>query len=438
MYLSVKVKEHVMILFLLIIFLVLIFFKFPLYLSILTPSMLYLIVHPEISILTALQKMMSSVDSFPLLAVPLFLMAGLIMNRGGITDRIFDFANVLVGHFKGGLGHVNVIASLIFSGMSGAATADAGGLGLVELKAMKKQGYDDGFSIGVTAASSIIGPIFPPSIPAVIFGALANVSVGGLFIGGIIPAFLMVISLCVLISIISHKRSYPVHKRASLKTIFLGFKRAFFPLLAPGIIVGGIWFGFVTPTEAAVLAIVYSLIVTVVIFKELNVSELPGIMLEVARMLAPALAILMPAVLFGWILVYENIDQLLLEQLLNISSNRYVLLIIINVFLLIAGMFVDPVPIMMILIPILKPVMQTLNIHPIQFGVMMILNLMIGLLTPPIGSVLFILSSVTNVPIEKIMPDLIKFLIPLIIVLLLVTFIPQIVLFLPRLAGLVY
>jgi tripartite ATP-independent transporter DctM subunit len=438
MYLSVKVKEHVMILFLLIIFLVLIFFKFPLYLSILTPSMLYLIVHPEISILTALQKMMSSVDSFPLLAVPLFLMAGLIMNRGGITDRIFDFANVLVGHFKGGLGHVNVIASLIFSGMSGAATADAGGLGLVELKAMKKQGYDDGFSIGVTAASSIIGPIFPPSIPAVIFGALANVSVGGLFIGGIIPAFLMVISLCVLISIISHKRSYPVHKRASLKTIFLGFKRAFFPLLAPGIIVGGIWFGFVTPTEAAVLAIVYSLIVTVVIFKELNVSELPGIMLEVARMLAPALAILMPAVLFGWILVYENVDQLLLEQLLNISSNRYVLLIIINVFLLIAGMFVDPVPIMMILIPILKPVMQTLNIHPIQFGVMMILNLMIGLLTPPIGSVLFILSSVTNVPIEKIMPDLIKFLIPLIIVLLLVTFIPQIVLFLPRLAGLVY
>lgn len=427
-----------MILFLLIIFLVLIFFKFPLYLSILTPSMLYLIVHPEISILTALQKMMSSVDSFPLLAVPLFLMAGLIMNRGGITDRIFDFANVLVGHFKGGLGHVNVIASLIFSGMSGAATADAGGLGLVELKAMKKQGYDDGFSIGVTAASSIIGPIFPPSIPAVIFGALANVSVGGLFIGGIIPAILMVISLCVLISIISHKRSYPVHKRASLKTIFLGFKRAFFPLLAPGIIVGGIWFGFVTPTEAAVLAIVYSLIVTVVIFKELNVSELPGIMLEVARMLAPALAILMPAVLFGWILVYENIDQLLLEQLLNISSNRYVLLIIINVFLLIAGMFVDPVPIMMILIPILKPVMQTLNIHPIQFGVMMILNLMIGLLTPPIGSVLFILSSVTNVPIEKIMPDLIKFLIPLIIVLLLVTFIPQIVLFLPRLAGLVY
>jgi tripartite ATP-independent transporter DctM subunit len=360
MYLSVKVKEHVMILFLLIIFLVLIFFKFPLYLSILTPSMLYLIVHPEISILTALQKMMSSVDSFPLLAVPLFLMAGLIMNRGGITDRIFDFANVLVGHFKGGLGHVNVIASLIFSGMSGAATADAGGLGLVELKAMKKQGYDDGFSIGVTAASSIIGPIFPPSIPAVIFGALANVSVGGLFIGGIIPAFLMVISLCVLISIISHKRSYPVHKRASLKTIFLGFKRAFFPLLAPGIIVGGIWFGFVTPTEAAVLAIVYSLIVTVVIFKELNVSELPGIMLEVARMLAPALAILMPAVLFGWILVYENVDQLLLEQLLNISSNRYVLLIIINVFLLIAGMFVDPVPIMMILIPILKPVMQTL------------------------------------------------------------------------------
>jgi len=427
-----------MILFLLIIFLVLIFFKFPLYLSILTPSMLYLIVHPEISILTALQKMMSSVDSFPLLAVPLFLMAGLIMNRGGITDRIFDFANVLVGHFKGGLGHVNVIASLIFSGMSGAATADAGGLGLVELKAMKKQGYDDGFSIGVTAASSIIGPIFPPSIPAVIFGALANVSVGGLFIGGIIPAILMVISLCVLISIISHKRSYPVHKRASLKTIFLGLKRAFFPLLAPAIIVGGIWFGFVTPTEAAVLAIVYSLIVTVVIYKELNVRELPGIILEVARMLAPALAILMPAVLFGWILVYENIDQLLLEQLLNISSNRYVLLIIINVFLLIAGMFVDPVPIMMILIPILKPVMQTLNIHPIQFGVMMILNLMIGLLTPPIGSVLFILSSVTNVPIEKIMPDLIKFLIPLIIVLLLVTFIPQIVLFLPGLAGLVY
>jgi len=427
-----------MLLWLILIFLILTIFRFPIFLSTLIPSLIYFILNADrINILVSFQKMLGAVDSFPLLAIPFFLIAGQIMNRGGITDKIFNFANTLVGHFRGGLGHVNVIASLIFSGMSGAAAADVGGLGIIELKAMRDRGYDDGFSVGITAASSIIGPIFPPSLPAVIYGALANVSVGALFIGGIIPALLMVISLCICVAIIAKKRDYPTEKKATFKEFLVAFKGGILALGAPVIIVGGIWGGFVTPTEAAFVSILYSLFISLVIYKEFKIKDLPKLFMEVGRMMAPALAIIGPAMLFGWILVYEHADQVLLNTLFSITTNKYLLLIMINILLLIVGMFMDCVPALIILIPIFTPIIKALSINPVHFGIMVILNFMIGLLTPPVGSVLFVLSAVTGVSLEEIIPNAIKFIIPLIVVLILVTFFPEVVLFLPRLAGLV-
>jgi len=437
---SKKIEREIfmILLWLILIFMILAFFRFPFYLSTLIPSLLYLFINNDrIDFIIAFQKMLGALDSFPLLAIPFFLVAGQIMNQGGITDKIFNFANALVGHLKGGLGYVNVIASLIFSGMSGAAAADVGGLGIIELKAMRDRGYDDGFSLGITAASSIIGPIFPPSLPAVIYGALANVSVGALFIGGVIPALLMVIILCIAVAIIAKKRNYPVEKKPTFKEFLFIFKEALLALGAPVIIIGGIWGGIVTPTEAAFITIFYSLFISIVIYKELKLKELPKILKRVAKMIAPSIPIIGPAVLFGWILVFEHADQVLLEYLFAFTTNKYLMLLVINIFLLIVGMFIDCMPALIILTPILKPIILALGIHPVHFGIIIILNFMIGLLTPPVGSVLFMLSAVTGVPLEKIIPDATRFIIPLIIVLLIVTYFPELVLFLPRLAGLV-
>lgn len=426
-----------MLLWLVLTFLALTILNFPIFLSTLIPSLIYFIINRDsLDFMIALQRMLGALDSFPLLAIPSFLLAGHIMNEGGITDRIFNFAKALVGHLKGGLGHVNVLASLLFSGMSGAAAADAGGLGIIELKAMRDAGYDDGFSIGITAASSIIGPIFPPSIPMVLYGALANVSVGALFIGGIVPALLMVAALCVSVAYVAHKNDYPTEQRATLRELWFAFKQALLPLGAPAIIIGGIWFGFFTPTEAAFVAVFYSLFVTMIVYKELKIKQLPGILMDIGRMMAPALTIIGPAMLFGWVLIFENADQVLLNALFSITTNRYALLIIVNIVLLIIGMFIDCVPALMILIPMFTPIIKVIGIHPVQFGVMTVLNFMIGLLTPPVGSVLFVLSAITKVPLDEIIPYATRFIIPLVVVLLMVTFIPEVVLFLPRVAGL--
>ncbi len=410
---------------------------FPIYLSLIGASLTYVIAHPDLSMIIAIQKMVNAPNSFTLLAVPFFIFAGQVMNYGGVTDRIFGFANSLIGHYKGGLGYVNVFASVLFAGMSGSAIADAGGLGLIEIKAMRDAGYDDDFSIGVTASSSLIGPIIPPSIPFVVYGAVAGVSIGGLFIGGVVPGLLMAGALCVMVYFTAKKRNYPTLPKQSLAERWTAFKRAFLSILTPVIIIGGIWLGFVTPTEAAFVSIVYALFVTIFIYKEQKISALPALATETLRTVGPAIMIVAAANIFGWIMNYEKVDVYLMNLLFSYTTNKYVILLLINILLLIMGMFLEIIAAVMIMLPLTAPIIQTLGIHPIHFGVILVLNLMIGLLTPPVGFVLYILASVTKVPVNQVIRICIPWTLPLLAVLLLITYVPDLVMFLPRLLGFV-
>lgn len=408
---------------------------FPIYLALTGASVLYIALHPDLSLLLTVQRMISAPDSFVLLAVPFFILAGQIMNTGGVTTRIFDFARALVGHFRGGLGYVNVLGSVIFAGMSGSALADAGGLGLIEIKAMRDDGYDDDFSIGLTAASATVGPIIPPSIPFVIYGAMGGVSVAGLFMGGFIPGLVMSLALSVMVAIESRRRNYPVSRRPSARELLRAFRSASLALLMPVILIGGIWVGWFTPTEAAFVSILYALLITVVIYKDLRPAAIPPMMIETIRMVAPAMAIVAGASLFGWILNYEKVDQLLLKLLLGVTTNKYAVLMIINVVLLVLGMFLEVVSVIMLVLPILQPLVKLLGIDPIHLGVVMVLNLMIGLLTPPVGFVLYILASTTGRDFNFVVRAVAPWIVPLLVALLLITFIPELVLFLPRLTG---
>jgi tripartite ATP-independent transporter DctM subunit len=408
---------------------------FPIYMALVGASLLYIAFHPELSLLLAVQRMVGAPDSFALLAVPFFILAGQIMNTGGVTTRIFDFARSLVGHFRGGLGYVNILASVIFAGMSGSALADAGGLGVVELKAMRDDGYDDDFTLGVTGASSTIGPIIPPSIPFVIYGAVANVSVAGLFIGGFIPGLIMALTLSVMVFIVARRRKYPVRVRASLRDLWAAFRKSFLALLMPVILIGGIWFGVFTPTEAAFVSILYALLVTGLVYKDLAFSDLPKMMNETIRMVVPAMMIVAGASLFGWIMNYEKVDQLLMKVLLGISTDKYVILLIVNALLLFLGMFLEVISVIMLVLPILQPLVKLVGIDPIHLGVVMVLNLMIGLLTPPVGFVLYVLSSISNRSFGFVVRAVLPWIIPLVVALLLITLIPELVLFLPRLMG---
>lgn len=416
-------------------FALMLIFGFPIYLCLTGSSLVYMAVSGNLSQLLAVQRVIIAPDSFVLLAVPFFILAGQLMNTGGVTRRIFTFAHRLVGHFRGGLGYVNILASLIFAGMTGSALADAGGLGLIEIKAMRDEGYDNDFSIGVTAASSTVGPIIPPSIPFVVFGAVANVSIGGLFMGGFVPGLLMALTMSIMVFVIARRRNYRVLPRASLREVLVAFKQAFLALLMPVIIIGGIWLGVMTPTEAAAVSIVYALIVSGLVYRELSPKQLPKIMIDTVKMVAPAIIIVGGANLFGWIMNYEKIDQILLKLLLGISTNKFVVLMIINVILLVLGMFLEVISAIMLVLPVVIPLTQVLGIHPIHLGVVMVLNLMIGLLTPPVGFVLYILSSATKTPFKQVVRAVSPWLIPLMIALVLITLVPDLVLFVPRLTG---
>lgn len=408
---------------------------FPIYACLAGASFLYVLLDRNLSFMIAVQRMVTAPNSFTLLAVPFFILAGQIMNNGGVTTRIFRFAKTQVGHFHGGLGYVNVVSSIIFAGMSGSALADAGGLGMVEIEAMRKENYDEDFSIGVTAASSIIGPIIPPSIPFVIYGAAAGVSIGGLFIGGILPGLLMALTLFMMVYITAKKRRYPLTKRASFKEGFRAFTSSFLALCTPIVIIGGIWGGFVTPTEAALISIIYAFIVTIVVYKELTFSSIPGLMIETIKIVAPAIMIVASANLFGWIMNYAKVDRYLIDILFSISQNKYVILLIINILLLILGMFLEVVSAIMLLLPILAPAVALLGVHPVHFGIILVINLMIGLLTPPVGFVLYVLSSAAKAPVYRVFRYIAPWIIPLLIALVLITFIPGITMWLPKLVG---
>ncbi len=380
-----------------------------------------------------MHNMVNGMDSFPLLAIPFFILAGALMNSAGITARIFGFARAIVGWMHGGLGHVNVGASIIFAGMSGAAVADAGGLGAIEIKAMREAGYDDDFSVGVTAASSTIGPIIPPSLPLVIFGVMASVSIGKLFVAGIVPGLLMAVSLSIMIWWMSRTRNYPRDVSFSPSVIATRFKAAFLPLMTPVIIVGGIVSGAFTPTEAAIGAAAYALILGTLVYRTLTVRKLAVISLETIETTAAIMMIVGAASVFAWILTANQVAAHFAEFVLSFTDSKAVVLLLIMAVVLIVGLFMETIAAISILVPVLMPVAAQFGIDPVHLGIIVILNLMLGLLTPPVGMVLFVLSRVSKVPFEQCVRATLPFLVPLLGVLLLLTFVPALVLWLPNL-----
>lgn len=377
------------------------------------------------------QRMYSAVSSFPLLAIPFFILAGNLMNTGGMTDRIFGFARTVVGHVRGGFAHVSVLASMLFAGVSGAALAEAMGLGVIEIKAMKDGGFDKTFAGAVVASSSTIGPVIPPSIPMVIYGALAEVSVGKLFLGGVIPGVMMGIGIMIVIYILSVKRGYRAEQRATLAQVVRSGIDGFLGLLAPGIIMGGILGGVFTPTEAAVAAVIYALAVGAIVYRELDLTRLTAILWDTVDQTVRVMFIIAAAGMFGWLLIYIRAPQAIVEGLTALTSSSAMILLIFNVILLVLGCFMEGIAIMLLTVPIFVPVMAKFGIDPVHFGVVMTLNLMIGLLTPPVGMVLYAVSTIAQVPVVRLAWELVPFMIVLGAVLILITYIPGLVTWLP-------
>ena len=382
------------------------------------------------------QRAYFGTTSFPLLAVPFFILAGNLMNTGGITQRIFGVAQLCVGRIHGGLGHVNVIASMIFAGMSGSAVADAAGLGLVEIEAMRKAGYHDRFSAAITAVSSTIGPIIPPSIPFVIYGSLTNVSVGDLFLGGIIPGVLMGFALMVVIALEARRKNLPrMTTRPSGRKAVRVFFGALPALIMPIFIVGGILSGMFTPTEAAVVASLYAVFLGLVFYRELRVADLPGVLWDSIKQTVQVMFIIAAAAPFGWVLIQQQIPNAIINGILGISTTPWVILLMVNLILLVLGMFIEGIAIMIITFPIFLPLIQQIKVDPTHFGVIVVLNLMIGLVTPPVGMCLYAVSAISGVDMWEMFAEMWPYVVALIVVLGVVTYVPDVVMLLPRTIG---
>lgn len=384
------------------------------------------------SINMVLTRTIAGPSSFTLMALAFFILAGNIMNNGGVTDQIFGFCKKAVGWIPGGLGHANVLASVIFAGMSGAAVADAGGLGAIEVKAMRDDGYDDEFSVAVTGASSIIGPIIPPSIPVVVYAVAAGVSVGKLLIGGIFPGLVLAFCMMVYIYFVSKKRHYPRHKFEGLPALGRSFVKSIPALLTPCIILGGILTGICTPTEASAVAVAYALVLSLV-SRNLSLKDLPKILDDTILTTMSVLFIVGCANGFGYIITIAQLPQQMIDLFSTFISDRYTALLLINLFLLVVGMLMESLSALTLLTPILVPIAMSYGIDPVHFGIVMILNLMIGMLTPPVGMVLFVLSRMTPVPFEKICKAVIPFIVMCLVALVIIALFPPVVTFLPNL-----
>lgn len=374
------------------------------------------------------------VQDFTLLAVPFFLLAGNVMNAMGLTDRIFGFTRSLVGHVRGGLAHVNILASMIFAGISGSATADCAALGLVEMKAMEEANYQKDFSAAVTLASSTIGPIIPPSIGFIIYSVIAQVSVAKLFLAGILPGVVMATGLMgtVYYLIYRGKVICPTDERKSYKERFRSLKSSFFAIIAPVIILYGMLGGLVTPTEAGLLAFVYSLFVAI-IYKQFKLSMLPKIIHDTVLTSTHILLLIAIAKVMGYLITQERVPEMIANQLISFSSNKYVILMIITGFLLLVGCIMSGTAALIILIPIFIPVVERLGVDLVYFGVLQEIALVIGIVTPPVGIGLYIVAQIAGLPIEKVVKAVIPFLVTLILVLIFMIFFPQVALWLPNL-----
>ncbi len=376
------------------------------------------------------QRMAGGLDSFPLLAVPFFILAANLMNTAGITDRLFEFAKVLFGRFRGGLAQVNVMASVIFSGMSGSAVADAGGLGAMEIKAMRAAGYRTEYAAALTAASCVVGPLIPPSIPMVIYGVIADASVGRLFLGGIIPGFMAAGSLMIMIALTAKRKNMPEGVSMSLAEASLATRRALLPLFTPVIIIGGILVGVFSPTEASAIACIYALFLGLY-YRELNVSKIWTELIATARTTGTICLIVATATLFAWLLTTLQVPQKTAAFLVEITDDPLLLLLIISAVVFVIGFFLEGLAIMILIVPVMLPTLTAVGVDPIHFGVVLVLNLMIGLMTPPMGVGLFVVSNVSGIRMEAISREVFPMLIPLVTVLLLVIVFPQLVTAIP-------
>lgn len=377
----------------------------------------------------------SGLDMFTLMAMPFFILAGEIMNKTGITTRLVKFSNILVGHWRGGLAHANIMASIFFAGMTGAAVSDTAAIGTMLIPAMEEDGYDLDFSASVTAASSIIGPTIPPSNMMVIYGSLMNVSIAGLFAAGFMPGLLLGGLLMVLSAIISIKRGYPKSAKTTFKEKLIGLKEAIIPLLMPIIILGGILSGVFTPTEAAAVAVAYALIIGFFVLKSLNLADLPPMFINTAKITGIVFLIIGTASIVSWVLAINQVPQAIAEFLLSVTGNPKIVLLLIIILMLIVGMFMDIAAALIILGPILHPIAVSMGMSPIHFGIIMVLSLNIALMTPPVGACLFVVCSITKLKLGEISRAIVPFIIVEVITLFIIAYVPVISTFIPNLLG---
>lgn len=415
-------------------FLVLIALEVPVAFALGLASLAYLLVEARTPLVILVQRMTSGLDSFPFLALPLFVLAGHVFSRGGIARRIFDFARALVGHIRGGLAHVNIVGSMIFAGMSGTAQADAAGLGVIEIEEMKRDGFDPAFAAAITSASAIIGPIIPPSVIMVIFAVMTEISVARLFLGGFIPGIIMGLALMAMVYwlAVTGRVHAPSHPRQPLRVVWRTFLGAFPALVAPVFLVGGMLIGVATPTELGAIVVVYGVVLGFA-YRELTIRDLLDILADSAVTYAVLVFIISVAFPFGWLVAINQVPATLAQWILALTSDKWMVLLLINVTLLFAGCFMETTAILVISVPVLFPLATRLGVDPVHFGLIMIINLLIGTCTPPFGIALFITKQIAQVSFARLVRAITPFLIPLIVTLMLVTFFPQLVLFLPNL-----
>jgi len=414
-------------------FLILLSMGVPIAISMGLPAALYLLVQ-NIPISVMIQRMVSSLNSFPLLAVPLFILAAGLMNNSGITSRLFEFAKLLVGRMKGGLAQVNIMASLIFAGISGAALADVGGLGNIEIEAMTKQNYSKEDSAAITAASAVIGPIFPPSIPLIIYGAAAETSSMRLLMAGVFPALVIAAMLMLQVGYFARKKHYPKGVEGKFKKgeVLTIIRRGLPAMLMPAILIGGMLSGYFSPTEVAAISVAYAVLLSL-IYRELDLKGFFKVCKETIRSTATVLFIVASAAIFAWTLTVEQLPQQASSLMLSITQNPVLLLLMANAILLIAGMFLETTAALMVLTPILLPSLMAAGVDPVHFGVVMVFNLMIGMITPPVGMSVYMLSPIVGLPVGRLFKACAPYLITLGISLIILTYVPQISLWLPNL-----
>lgn len=413
-----------------------ILFNIPIAFSLILTTIVLMVMSGELSSANIASSIYRGVDNFPLMAIPFFMLAGEIMNVGGMSKRIVNFANALVGHVTGGLGYVAVVASMIFAGVSGSAVADTSAIGSILLPIMKKEGYDVPKSTALISASGCIGPIIPPSIPMIIFGVIGGVSIVKLFLGGIVPGLLIGIGLMIVWRFHAKKRGYRVGERVTKSEFVKALKEASWALMLPVIILGGIVTGIYTPTEAAVVAVAYAFVIGVFVYRELKITEMPEIFFQAAKATAVVLLVCGAATAAGYMITTAQVPELLLKTLDKLAGGNVILAMFwINILLLIVGCVMDLTPALLILGPMLLPVAEGYGLDPVYFGVVMVVNLCIGLITPPVGNVLFVGCGLSKISMGEVVKPLLPFIGVMIVVLLLITYVPGLVTFIPNMVN---